>query len=251
MGAHLEISTAIPCILRCKYCPQDELQKNYLSDIKIMSLSNFIIACDKLPENSKVTFSAFNEPFQNPEAVDMIEYAAKKGHEISINTTLMGLDIGKYERIRKLNPANLGVHLPDNEGKTVVNISEKYKELLKYIIDNPPPYMKFNHHAGDIHNAIKDIVPVSIKLLIHNRCGLLKDGQESYHPNMKRCNHEFQFTNDRGGAVLLPNGDCVTCCHAFNLSGYLGNLFTQTWEDIEANIKPIDLCKYCIDAIEE
>jgi len=251
MGAHLEISTSIPCILNCRYCPQDELKINYKSKIKKLSLSNFILAIDKLPENSKVTFSAFNEPFQNPEAVDMILYAHSKGHEISVNSTLMGLNIEKYEQIRTLGMVNFGVHLPDNSGKTVVNITYEYKELLKYIICNPPPYMKFNHHAADIHSEIKEIVPVSYRLLIHNRCGLLQEGQADYHPKMKRCGHEFLFTNDRGGGVLLPNGDCVTCCHAFNLAGYLGNLFTQTWEEIEANIAPIELCKYCVDAVED
>lgn len=251
VGAHLEVSTAIPCILHCRYCPQSVLKEKYKSDIKMLSLNNFMIAVDKLPADSQVTFSAFNEPFQNPEMVEMVQYAYDCGHRISINTTLMGVDVSKYEKIKELNLINFGVHLPDNEGNTVVRITNQYKELLKYIIDNPPPYMKFNHHAGDIHNDIKDIVPLSHKLLIHNRCGILKEGRADYHPNASRCRHEFQFTNDRGGAVLLPNGDCVTCCHAFDLSGYLGNLFIQTWEEIESNIKPIDLCKHCIDAIED
>lgn len=251
MGAHLEVSTAIPCVLNCRYCPQEVLKKQYKSDVKMLSLENFIIAVNKLPEKSKVTFSAFNEPFQNPEIVDMIVYAYKQGHDISINSTLVGMDIPKYERIRQLKIKNFGIHLPDNEGKTVIRITEQYKELLRYIINNPPPYLRFNHHAGDVHDDIKGIVHESRRLLIHNRCGILQEGRADYHPNMKRCRHEFQFTNDRGGAVLLPNGDCVTCCHAFDLSGYLGNLFTQSWEEIEANIRPIDLCKKCIDAIED
>ncbi len=118
----------------------------------------------------------------------------------------------------------------------MVSINQQYKELLKYIIDNPPSYMKFNHHAGDVHDDIKEIVPGSYKLFIHNRCGLLKDGQVSYHPNVKKFRDQFLFTNDQGGGVLLPNGDCVICCHAVNLQGYLGNLFKQTCQEIQENI---------------
>ncbi len=251
MGAFLEISTSIPCILHCEYCPQEVLKKKYKSKIKNLSLNNFKIAINKLPENSVITWSAFNEPFQNPETIDMIFYAYEKGHKIQLNTTLVGLNIEKYNLIKDLPFSLFGIHLPDSEGKTVIPITIQYKTLLKYIVENPPLNVNYNHHAAEVHDEIKNIINSSHKLIIHNRSGLIKGGRVDYHPNVIKCGQQFLFTNNDGGCVLLPNGDCVTCCQSFNIQERLGNLFTQSWGEIKSNIKLFELCKFCRYAVDK
>jgi hypothetical protein len=145
---------------------------------------------------------------------------------------------------------HFGIHLPDSEGKTKINITPQYKVLLKYIINNPPSNLDLNHHAGELHSDIKGMTDKSHKLIINNRCGLIKEGRVDYHPNVLKCGHQFQFTHDEGGCVLLPNGDCVTCCQSFNLQEKLGNLFTQSWEEIKTNIKLMEMCTHCRYVIE-
>jgi sulfatase maturation enzyme AslB (radical SAM superfamily) len=250
MGAFLEISTSIPCVLNCKYCPQEVLKNSYKSEVKNLSIANFKIAIDKLPEQSTITWSAFNEPFQNEDTTKMILYAHGKGHKLQVNTALTGLTVEKYNLIKNLPFSHFGIHLPDSEGKTKINITPQYKVLLKYIINNPPSNLDLNHHAGELHSDIKGMTDKSHKLIINNRCGLIREGRVDYHSNVLKCGHQFQFTHDEGGCVLLPNGDCVTCCQSFNLQEKLGNLFTQSWEEIKANIKLMEMCTHCRYVIE-
>ena len=251
MGAFLEISTSIPCILNCFYCPQNVLKESYRSTIKELSYDNFILAIDKIPQKSVVTWSAFNEPFQNNDTIDMILYAYKKGHCVQVNTTLVGLTLEKYRRIKDLPFGHFGIHLPDTEGKTVIPLTDQYLELLEYIVDDPPQGVNFSYHEGKAHSAISHLVKDSHKLIIHNRCGLLKEGRRDDHPNVVKCGQQFLFTNVDGGCVLLPNGDCVTCCQSFNMKEYLGNLFVQSWDEIKEKIKLTDMCKLCRYAIED
>lgn len=251
MGAFLEVSTSIPCILNCHYCPQGVLREAYKSDIKNLSYENFVVIINKIPPNSTITWSAFNEPFQNTDTTDMIIYAHKMGHRVQINTTLVGLSIEKYKKIMNLPFGIFGVHLPDSEGKTVVPITFNYINLLKFIVEHPPKNINFNYHEGTVHPQISHLIPNSHKLVIHNRSGLLNAGRKDNHPNVSRCGHQFQFTNSDGGCILLPNGDCVTCCQSFNMEEYLGNLLTQSWDDIKKNIRLTNLCKVCRYAVEE
>jgi sulfatase maturation enzyme AslB (radical SAM superfamily) len=251
MGAWLEISTVGECKNKCQFCPQDVLKKAYTSKIKKLSLDNFKKAVDKLPENSAVCFSGFVDPCLNPNVSDMILYAHEKGFKVYLLTTLIGWSIEEYVKVKDILDY-LSIHLPDNDGKTVINIRDTYIELLEYIVTNPPPNAEFlfNHHSGEIHEKIKDKIPYSYLLDIHDRGGLLDKGIKSVHPNAVKCGHSFLFTHEDGGSVLLPNGDCVTCCNSFNLEENLGNLFTQSWDDIKKNIKPIELCKKCICGVE-
>lgn len=250
VGAFIEISTSIPCVLNCHYCPQNVLKESYKSDIKNLSLKNFIVAINKLPPNSVITWSAFNEPFQNGETVEMILYGYERGHCVQVNTTLVGLNIEKYKRIKELPFGHFGIHLPDSKGKTVVPMTNQYIKLLEYIVTNPPQNVNYSFHEGDIHPAIQHLIYGGHKLIIHNRSGLLNEGRKDFHPNVVKCGQQFQFTNPGGGCVLLPNGDCVTCCQSFNMEEYLGNLFIESWDEIKKNIKLIKLCEFCRYAVE-
>ena len=181
----------------------------------------------------------------------MILYAHEKGHHIQLNTTLIGLTIEKYKRIMELPFSLFGIHRPDTEGNSAELITKDYINLLKFIVANPPQQLNFNYHAGEIHSEIGQLIPNSHKLIIHNRSGLLAEGRKDDHPNVKKCGQEFQFTNTDGGCVLLPNGDCVTCCQSFNMEEKLGNLFTQSWDEIKQNIHLTSLCKLCRYAVDE
>jgi MoaA/NifB/PqqE/SkfB family radical SAM enzyme len=84
------IDTKNGCVVDCVFCPQRTLQKSYKGE-RFLSLENFQKAVDKMPEEIRVTFAGFTEPWLNPKTTDMLLYANQKGHPISVFTTGIGM----------------------------------------------------------------------------------------------------------------------------------------------------------------
>lgn len=82
----LEITTAVPCKNKCKYCPQDKLAKAY-KGTPILTLELFKKAMENVLINVPIHFSGMCEPLQNPEAVEMMKYIDKRGFKVAIFTT--------------------------------------------------------------------------------------------------------------------------------------------------------------------
>ena len=63
---------------------------------------------------------------------------------------------------------------------------------------------------------------------------------------------------DMNHNVLLPNGDVLMCCMDYGMTGILGNLFTQTYEEVlgsdraKAMRETLDhgesICRHCANA---
>jgi sulfatase maturation enzyme AslB (radical SAM superfamily) len=236
MSAFLEVGTMATCVLNCKYCPQYLIKKQYQSSVKQLSLDNFKLVIDKMPIDSTISFAGFSEPCINPDWVEMVWYAKSKGHRILFSTTLVGMTIDTYNQIKHIQFDYFSVHLPDNNGKTTVPMTQQYKELLEYVCKNPiNGIYKFHHHFGDLHNEIKHLIYQSEKAMIYDRAGKIEVQDEVKSSSLKgniKCGHKFMFDYPDGGALLLPNGMCVLCCSDFGLQHVLGNLFTQSWQEI-------------------
>ena len=115
----------------------------------MMSMETFEKCLSTIPDQVDIHFTGYTEAFGNPNCTDMILYAHERGHKILINSTLVGMtksDIDRLELIPLFKEFN--VHLPsatyfENIGKNSVSaksktgkdISEKYLELLDYIIN--------------------------------------------------------------------------------------------------------------------
>lgn len=265
MSAFLEITTINKCLNKCVYCPQDLFVSKY-KGCNQLTLDNFKIMIDKLPVNSIISFAGFSEPFVNQSTVDMVEYAFSKGHNVWIFTSLIGLDIDQYKRLLKYSYGYFSIHLPDDLSKTIVPITDKYLETLKFVVNNiPSGNFAFHHHGGNLHKKIKDIVLNSQSIPVHDRSGNLDNEDQSIIRTIKlkgklRCVHAFLFNSNDGGCLTLPNGDVYLCCNDFGLQHKLGNLINQSWQDImnstemkivlnglnddNSNI----LCRYCTAA---
>lgn len=235
MSAFLEVSVADRCVNRCAYCPQDLYVSRYKDSQKFMPLNNYKAAIDKLPAGSEVAFAGFCEPGTHPDIVEMVHYAYFRGHSIRFATTLMGLDIKKYQALCHVQYAYFALHLPDSEGKTRIAITDGYKELLRYVFAHQPNHIDIHHHRADLHESIRDIVPWSHVSIIYDRAGNLvsEDIRAIYRKGSIRCNHVFMYQYPDGGGLMLPNGDVYLCCSDFGLENHLGNLFYNSWEDIK------------------
>ena len=167
----------------CEYCPQSTLIKRYRERIgkdedTIMSLDTFKKCISTMPSEIGLNFTGYVEPFLNPEATDMIIYSFKKGHELLLNTTLMGMKIEDWNRIKDSGVFfrhGVHIHLPSasyfemigakvpvkyykaDDGKEYTELSDEYYDTLNHVLQNPLPWWTKFHCHGDLHPLLNDI----------------------------------------------------------------------------------------------
>jgi len=238
---YLEITTHVGCSVNCKkYCPQEILIKKYGKELRNLSLESFKLMLITVPKEVIIVFSGFCEPFLNPECVDLMEYAHQKGHFLMLNTTLVGLKLSDIDRLKELNIVRSILHLPDPYDNANIPITDEYKEvIIKYLKLIPNmEYISMNDQfpTNNHENVTRDILPKRKWYPI--ACSKLKTSQ----------------------FILFPNGDVYVCCMDFGLKHKLGNLLTDTYQEIKDSkyLKQIKidnviggdtLCRYCDSAL--
>ncbi|WP_028575561.1 radical SAM/SPASM domain-containing protein [Desulfonatronovibrio hydrogenovorans] len=233
---HLEITTKVGCQNMCPYCPQDLLINSYkkISDVTYLQLSKFKNIVDNLPRNIKINFTGFCEPFLNKSCIDMIEYANSKNREITISTTISGLQMKHIDRLEKIPFSLFAIHMPSKNDKFLT--SNNYKQKIKKIIDSNISNKSFHCHGKNIllkeiieHDnfKIKFIPPIS-------RSGNLQDIKTLGKTGPVTCKRNYSHP------VLLPNGDLVICCMDYGLKFIIGNITKNTLNEIYSSDKFIE-----------
>jgi len=267
----LEITTMIGCPVMCTVCPQTPLKNNYESDAKYMSLDNFKTALSTVPRDTLINFAGYSEPFANPKCLDMIEYALTEGYAVGLYTTLYKVDkqiaLRLIELKQKFNRAfcRFFVHLPDASGNMRgLKMSVDYLEILT-LIDQEinPVYMTMDENNMP-HEDITSAGIRAVPWIFHTRAGTLEEDNPIV--DKKDWKNEFIIectkSKDLRTGVLLPNGDVALCCMDFGLKHIIGNLLTQTYNEVQTG-KPLTeikqsnntigfhtnvLCRTCQDA---
>ena len=261
------IDTQNGCVVDCVFCPQRTLQKSYKGE-RFMTLDNFKKAVDKLPQEVRVTFAGFTEPWLNKQCTDMVLYAHEKGHPISIFTTGIGMSIEDIERIKHIpfagNPNGcFTLHLPDQERKAKHPITKRYIEVIEHIGKIQNQIHNFTTMCmGTVHEDVRYVFPTAPVYDMWSRAGNLV-GEMIMKPELlerkaewKMANHgEKQMTcgclEKMYHNVMLPNGDVSLCCMDYGLKHILGNLYNQDYEDIvPENNQCFELCRLCENAVE-
>lgn len=251
----VEITTKIGCSNNCIYCPQDLLLKSYCEKTRNMqmTLENFKRALSHIPQWLDIAFAGMNEPFENPAAFEMVEYATTNGYKVSIYTTLKGLSSNQIEKLRKLNLKRIVIHLPDNEGMMKLQVDIDYLTKLRQLFNLNLPNVRYVC-IGSVHKKIDENIAKCVKKekKIIFRAGNLKDanklsGELKYSENCGRvisekqkviCSRRINYKGlDRTAthvecSVLLPDGSLVLCCQDYGLKHVLGNLYEQDYETI-------------------
>jgi hypothetical protein len=268
----LEITTSIPrngCVVDCVFCPQRTLQQVYIGE-RFLSLDNFKTVIDKVPQEIRITFAGFTEPWLNKHCTDMVLYAHEKGHPVAVFTTGIGMRIEDFERIRHIpfapNPnGGFVLHIPDQEKRAKHPITQKYIELIRHIQVshfNGNPIHNYSWMCmGTPHESVVDIISTSPVPMMWSRAGNLfgesllkpelinlKDKYGSiYHgENDMTCNCEERLYHN----VMLPNGDVSLCCMDYGLKHILGNLLEQEYNDILPEpYSCFKLCRFCENGI--
>lgn len=222
----LEITTHIGCPIDCTDCPQALLRSRY-DGIKDMRFEDYRKAIDKLPPGTRVDFSGMCEPFANPDCADMILYAAERGFPLALYTTLQGADWEDYEKLQGVNFEVVTVHLPDKDGRSHFHITPQYLELLR----------AWPCHNYSCHGAIDDrVLPYidrgrNLISYMHDRAGNVAGRP---HKTIDTSRRLWCITSGRAmdHNVLLPDGEVITCCMDYGMTGRFGNLYEQEYDEV-------------------
>lgn len=254
----IEFTLNIGCPNNCLYCPQKTFIEKYFEEDKNrkkeMTLDDFKVLLQNIPKSVDIDFAGFGEPFVNPEAIDMMEYAAKKGYRVHIYSTLRTLTAEKLERLRKIKISSFIVHLPDEDGLINLNVDDNYIEILKKFISLNFVNTEFMV-VGRLHHLIPDIIKQNLETTPIVTRGknldkskfppqvVFSEKEEINIPNSTKvlCNRRFhnKTKGDRPTCtettILLPDGTMVLCCQDWSLKHQLGNLFKNTYLEIINN----------------
>ena len=245
----------VGCPLMCSFCPQENLRDNYGDKAKYMKPMDLVTVLCKLPSNTRIDFSGMSEPWVNPDCTTMLESVLYMGFNIAIYTTLYGMtneDAHKVKKLLENHPKQVEVimfHLPDSNGNMKGwKYSEEWVESLKIMTELELPCgfgAMTMDGSGKVHADLQDMIGDLAGWQGHTRADSLNVEQVGEQALSVTPRHEFALTcastpfYDRN--VLLPNGDVVLCCMDYNLKHVIGNLLTQTYDEIFAGKPLLDL----------
>jgi len=249
----LEITTYIPCVNSCKFCPQDKLIQHYTGKPRL-TYDEFIMILNKIPLDVRIDFSAFSEPFGNYESSAMMAESFRRGYKVTLFTTLVGFKESDLQKIKDIKFNLCILHPPDdfnfitNEKKWI----EAYRMFSAHIhIDH------IYYHLGNLSEAVAEAMPDAQKTSILNRANNVS---RFIAPHSKRkAGHVIcPMTSEFNQNIMLPNGDVYLCCMDWSLQHRLGNLFKSDYESLfeseeykkivqGAADESIDLlCRWCV-----
>jgi hypothetical protein len=252
-GPVMELTTMIGCPLKCTFCPQDNLRKEYGNSKKYLQPGDLVAVLSKLPKDTRIDFSGMSEPWANPHCTEMLETVLYMGFNIAIYSTLYGMT--DPERVRKVledHPSQVDVimlHLPDANGnmKGWKNSEEWLNAAAVMSHTNVPCGVgaMTMDSSGLVHPELQSLIGKLPGWKGHTRADSLNTEQVAGQVLSLTPINSFPLTcrstpfYDRN--VLLPNGDVVLCCMDYNLKHIIGNLLTQTYEEIFKGKPLLDL----------
>lgn len=269
----IEITTVIGCKLNCHYCPQKLLTSKYYEENKnrlnCISVELFKEYLSKIEKDTIICFAGMSEPWLNRECTEMILYAHSKGYTLEVYTTLLGMTIDDFERIKNIDFNEFVIHLPDRQKNTIIPITDEYLELLKTITNYSLVDRKFvsgySCH-GDIHPDIYNLFSEDdLKIVnyeLNNRANNISSdiicNSSTVTKLPFRCIRTGKKLNHN---VLLPDGTIILCCMDYQLKHQIGNLNYANYNEIlnsnelEKVRNAMDndnensiLCKNCVNA---
>ena len=273
-GPVMELTTMIGCPLMCTFCPQDNLRTTYGDGVKYMTQRDLTTMLVKLPRNTRIDFSGMSEPWANPDCTAMLEEVLYMGFDVAIYTTLYGMKdpqrVKKVLEDHKSQVKVLMLHLPDaNKNMKGWKLTTEWMNALEVFmtIELPMGAMTMDK-TGFVAQELQHIIGRLPGWVGHTRADSLNLEQIKDQPIQITPHNDFSLTcrstpfYDRN--VLLPNGDVVLCCMDYNLTHILGNLLTQTYEEImqgkplqdliaineEPEFNKCSICKSCENVTE-
>jgi len=160
-----------------------------------------------------IWFGCFTEPFINSDCTNMIESAISKGFKVRIFSTLVGMKAEDVERLSKMDIQEFTLHLPDNKNNTKIPVNtQMYKDTLALVLQK----LRIDNFSVMNENFIDN-----------ERAGTTRTARGTHMKGMYEC---FKLVHPQ--FAMLPNCDVALCCNDFGLKHILGNLLTQSYDEI-------------------
>lgn len=255
-GPVMELTTMIGCPLMCTFCPQDNLRTTYGDKAKYMQPMDLMTVLSKLPKNTRIDFSGMAEPWANPECTMMLEMVLYMGFDIAIYTTLYGMkDPERVKKVLESHPNQVKVvmlHLPDaNSNMKGWKLTQEWINAFEMMMTLQVPCglgAMTMDGSGFVHPSLQHIIGRLPSWQGHTRADSLNVEQLNGQTNISITPRNYFALTCRSTPfydrnVLLPNGDVVLCCMDYDLKHVIGNLLTQTYDEVMQG-KPLqDLIK--------
>lgn len=238
----IEVTTQIGCSVNCRYCPQNLLLSRYFAVNKNrkqrLSLEDYKKCLKNLPSDTIITFSGFCEPFLNPECADMLLFTAEHGNRMSLHTTLVGMTMEDFEKIKELPFENVLLHTPDKDHYANIPVTDTYLQVLDHMLDAKneagEPLIRVANCQSEPDERILKFIRNRVSFMnlqLIDRAGNIEKEEVAEHIAHKGkivCVKSPDFQRN----ILLPDGSLVLCCMDFGLQHELGNLLYNNYGEI-------------------
>jgi hypothetical protein len=250
-GPVMELTLMVGCPLMCSFCPQDNLRNEYGTATKYMSQTDLTKMLVKLPRNTRIDFSGMAEPWANPECTSMLEEVLYMGFNVAIYTTLYGMkDPARVKKVLESHKDQVKVfmlHLPDANGNMKGwKLTQEWMNALEMMMTLELPIGAMTmDKTGFVAPELQHIIGRLPGWVGHTRADSLNVEQVGEQVISITPHNEFSLTcastpfYDRN--VLLPDGSVVLCCMDYNLKHVIGNLLTQTYDEVMQGKPLLDL----------
>jgi len=263
------------CQLECPLCPTGAKKLNY--DRKVMSLETFKVLLDKMPFVRTLDLYKSGEPFLNPDIFAMTRYAADQQIEVIISTNFSFsrpdeffeniVNSGLWKLTISLDGASQESYSQYRIGgnfELVMSNIIKLIEAKKRLRSHTPKIVwqflvnRFNEHeipvaqkTADNLKIPLDILPMDLddELPDFQPEGTIQERKAYWLPTDKKyiCDRyqgEHRYPLFPGictqlfvRVVVTADGKVFPCCWAWDRKSVVGDLLTESFEDIWYNQK--------------
>lgn len=261
----LEITTTLGCPVNCTVCPQKLLKSVYKGSVSSLSFDNFAKILEKVPKHVRIDFSGMSEPWSNLDCTKMLRHSLEAGYDVAIYTTFVGMtkqdvdDLYEMILLYKKKIVKLCLHLPDaNKNMRGWSYNSDYQHALKLFLETNHQIVRETidfeimtmDYKNELHPTLAEYSSKSLPFstwyghtradslpLDENNTRFVANPVKNYVP-VTCASTPFYDHN-----VLLPNGDVVLCCMDYGLTTIIGNLLTQSYDDLYLSETMVNLMK--------
>lgn len=238
----IEITSRIGCRINCKYCPQGVLLEKYYQKDKnresVMTIETFEKCINHIPDEATVLFSGMVEPLHNSQCVDMIKIALEKGHKVDLYSTFSEISLDETKKISKLPLGFVGLHVADKRKFANIITDDEYYKKIEYLInakkEDGTSFVSACNAQTEPDERVAAICEGKYEIFttMLDRAGNLQYedlySKQTLHGKIS-CSLCGQKLNHN---ILFPDGTLLLCCMDYGMKHVLGNLRTQSYEEI-------------------
>ena len=240
----IELSLLRTCPVRCIYCPQDLLKRATPSDTATrMTAADVQAIIDNTANRTAsviVHFAGFTEPMLHPQWKTLVEVARDHAdvRGIVFFSTGEGMREGDARWLSKIHKLEkTSWHLSCSKdvmpnGKH--NIWQHLDEIMEHL-----PSSEFvvidDHLSPADRNLIRSRLPhMNVQMAPQiTRSANLQRQIGLYPSSTAHRAVTCEKVSKRKMPVVLPGGFATVCCNDYGLDFPLGNLVTNTWDDLD------------------